>query len=126
MISRPANFGVGNEEKIRDSQVPVHEFAAHTAPLGITFLRSKNLPPEFKNSALVALHGSWNRTEKIGYKVVSLHFEPNGTITERDFATGFEHKGDVIGRPVDVAEGPDGAIYISDDFTGSIYRVYRH
>lgn len=120
------DFGAGNEEKIRNSQAPVHEFAAHTAPLGITFLRSKNLPPEFKNSALVALHGSWNRTEKIGYKVVSLHFGPNGTITERNFVTGFEHKGDVIGRPVDVAEGPDGAIYISDDFTGSIYRVYRH
>lgn len=119
------DFGAGNEEKIRNSQAPAHEFAAHTAPLGITFLHGKNLPPEFKNSALVALHGSWNRTEKIGYKVVSLHFEPNGAITERDFATGFEQKGDVIGRPVDVAEGPDGDIYISDDFTGSIYRVYR-
>lgn len=53
----------------------------------------KNLPPEFKNSTLVALHGSWNRTEKIGYKVVSLHFEPNGAITERDFVAGFEQKG---------------------------------
>jgi len=120
------DFGAGSEEKIRNSQAPVHEFAAHTAPLGITFLHGKNLPPEFKNSALVALHGSWNRNEKIGYKVVSLHFEPNGAIAERDFVTGFEQKGDVIGRPVDVAEGPDGDIYISDDFTGSIYRVYRN
>ncbi|MEF3073729.1 sorbosone dehydrogenase family protein [Methylobacter sp. Wu1] len=120
------DFGAGNEERISGSEAPIHEFAAHASPLGITFLRSKNLPSKFKNSALVALHGSWNRTQKIGYKVVSLHFEPNGAIKERDFITGFERQGDVIGRPVDVAEGPDGAIYISDDFTGSIYRIYRH
>ncbi|WP_020157801.1 PQQ-dependent sugar dehydrogenase [Methylobacter marinus] len=117
------DLGAGHEEQIRNSLPPVHEFAAHTAPLGMTFLRNKNLPPEFKNSALVALHGSWNRTEKTGYKVVSLHFGPKGTITERDFISGFEFQGDVIARPVDVAEGPDGAIYVSDDFTGSIYRV---
>lgn len=120
------DFGAGHEEKIRGSQPPVHKYAAHTAPLGITFLRNKNWPPEFKNAALVALHGSWNRTEKIGYKVVSLHFGPKGTIAERNFVTGFERQGDVIGRPVDIAEGPDGGIYISDDFTGSVYRVYRH
>jgi glucose/arabinose dehydrogenase len=74
----------------------------------------------------VALHGSWNRTEKVGYEVVSLHFDEKEEIMERKFATGFELDEDVIGRPVDVAEGPDGAIYISDDFTGSVYRViYR-
>jgi glucose/arabinose dehydrogenase len=119
------DFGAGHEEQIRGSQPPSHGFAAHTAPLGMTFLSHKDLPPEFKNSALVALHGSWNRTEKIGYKVVSLHFGSDGTITERDFISGFEYQGDVIGRPVDVVEGPDGAIYVSDDFTGSIYRVSR-
>ena len=67
--------------------------------------------------------GSWNRTKKDGYKVVSLHWGSDGGITERDFLTGFLKDEDVIGRPVDVAEGPDGAVYVSDDYAGSIYRV---
>lgn len=83
----------------------------------------KGLPKDYQGAALVALHGSWNRTEKVGYEVVSLHFDEKEEIMERKFATGFELDEDVIGRPVDVAEGPDGAIYISDDFTGSVYRV---
>jgi glucose/arabinose dehydrogenase len=87
------------------------------------FLRGRGLPTDYGGAALVALHGSWNRTEKQGYEVVSLHFSDDGRITERKFATGFEVDEDVIGRPSDVAEGPDGAIYISDDFTGSIYRI---
>ena len=74
----------------------------------------------------MALHGSWNRTHKDGYKVVSLHWHADGKIEERDFLTGFlarTNDDDVIGRPVDVAEGPDGAVYVSDDYAGSIYRV---
>ncbi|ADE13567.1 oxidoreductase, putative [Nitrosococcus halophilus Nc 4] len=116
-------FGPGHQEAVEKSVAPVYHFAAHTAPLGITFLHGKQLPPTYQESALVALHGSWNRTQKQGYEVVSLHFHQTGEITERKFITGFEANEEVIGRPVDVAEGPDGAIYISDDFTGSIYRV---
>src|SRR5262249_37703786 len=72
---------------------------------------------------LVALHGSWNRTRKDGYKVVSLHWDASDAISERDFLVGFLENEDVIGRPVDVAEGPDGAFYVSDDYAGAIYRV---
>ena len=68
------------------------------------------------------LHGSWNRSEPDGYKVVSLHWTDAG-IEERDFLSGFEREGDISGRPVDIAQGPDGAIYISDDYAGAIYRV---
>ncbi|ADJ29757.1 PQQ-dependent sugar dehydrogenase [Nitrosococcus watsonii] len=117
------SLGPGHQEAIQNSIAPVYHFAAHTAPLGITFLRGKQLPPAYQEAALVALHGSWNRTEKQGYEIVSLHFNKAGEISDRKFATGFEIDGNVIGRPVDVAEGPDGAIYITDDFTGSIYRV---
>lgn len=115
-------FGPGHQEAVQNSVAPVYRFAAHTAPLGITFLRGQQLPA-YQEAALVALHGSWNRTEKQGYEVISLHFNNTGEITGQKFITGFEVNGDVIGRPVDVAEGSDGAIYISDDFTGSIYRV---
>ncbi len=116
-------FGPGNADKVRKSLPPAHAFGAHTAPLGITFLRGEGLPVPYRGAALVALHGSWNRTEKQGYEVVSLHWGGRGTITERPFVTGFEVDEDVVGRPVDVAEGPDGAIYLSDDYAGAIYRV---
>jgi glucose/arabinose dehydrogenase len=117
------DFGKGREDRIEESLPPVHEFLAHTAPLGIAFLRGSHWPAEYRGSALVTLHGSWNRTKKQGYEVVSLHFDEAGKISERKFITGFEMNEDVIGRPVDVVEGADGAIYISDDYTGSVYRV---
>jgi glucose/arabinose dehydrogenase len=115
--------GKGHEADIARSIPPAHGFRPHNAPLGITFVRNPKAPAEVRGAALVALHGSWNRTKKDGYKVVSLHWQDDGTITERDFLWGFEKDEDVIGRPVDVAEGPDGAFYVSDDYAGAIYRV---
>ena len=117
------DLSAGNVDRIESSIPPAHGFAAHTAPLGITFLREESTPTALVDAALVALHGSWNRTEKDGYKVVSLHWAEDGSIRERDFLVGFEVDEDVIGRPVDVAQGPDGAIYVSDDFAGMVYRV---
>jgi hypothetical protein len=119
------DFGAGQEARIALSIPPVHGFRAHNAPLGIAFLRSTRVPTQYRGAALVALHGSWNRRRKDGYKVVSLHWQADGTIVERDFLTGFLRASDedVIGRPVDVAEGPDGAVYVSDDHAGAIYRV---
>ena len=117
------DFGAGHEDRVRDSIPPVHGFRAHNAPLGMTFLRAPETPPSLRGAALVALHGSWNRTRKDGYEVVSLHWEADGKVSERDFLTGFLRDDDVIGRPVDVIQGPDGAIYVSDDFAGAVYRV---
>jgi len=71
----------------------------------------------------VALHGSWNRRTPDGYKVVALHWGDDGSITETDFLTGFLDDDGLIGRPAFVTEGPDGAIYVSDDYAGVIYRV---
>lgn len=123
-VSDP-DFGAGHEAEITASISPVHGFRAHNAPLGITFVRSASAPAPLKGAALVALHGSWNRTRKDGYRVVSLHWTDDGSIIERDFLTGFERDGDVVGRPVDVSEGPDGAFYVSDDYAGSILRISR-
>ena len=116
-------FGPGNADIIGQSTTPVHAFRAHNAPLGMEFLTAKTLPEQYQNIALVALHGSWNRTTKDGYKVVSLKWHVDGTIREENFVTGFEQDGHVIGRPADVRQGPDGAIYISDDFANAVYRV---
>lgn len=121
-VSDP-DLGSGREREIAASLPPVHNFAAHNAPLGITFLEAADTPPGYRGAALVALHGSWNRTSKDGYKVVSLHWDAQGAITQRDFLTGFLNNEEVIGRPVDIAQGADGAIYISDDFGGVVFKV---
>ena len=119
------DFGKGQEARIAASTPPVHGFRAHNAPLGLAFLRGESVPLAFRGAAVVALHGSWNRTRKDGYKVVSLHWAGDGRVAERDFLTGFlgATDDDLIGRPVDVAEGPDGSVYVSDDYAGSVYRV---
>ncbi len=130
------DFGEGQPARIAGSIPPVHAFGAHQAPLGITFLRHarsqsaelQSAEPQAadpRDTALVALHGSWNRSRLSGYKVVALEWNADGTIRESDFLTGFQVGDDVIGRPVDVTEGPDGAIYVSDDYAAAIYRITR-
>ena len=117
------DLGAGNEDKIAVAVPPVHGFMAHTAPLSIKFLTGDNHPAAYQGSAIVALHGSWNRSTKSGYKLVSLHWGANGNITERDFVSGFEQDEDVIGRPVDVAEAANGDLFVSDDYSNTIYRI---
>ncbi len=117
------DYASKNIDMIAQSEAPIFAFGAHTAPLGIRFLDSELLPETWRGRALVALHGSWNRSEKSGYEVVALTFSEQGEVSYQSFIHGFELNNDVIGRPVDIAQGPDGSIYVSDDYTGSIYRV---
>jgi glucose/arabinose dehydrogenase len=117
------DLGAGHADEIALALAPVHAFPAHNAPLGIVFARSARLPPAYRDAAFVALHGSWNRSRKDGYKVVSLHFGAGG-IEARDFMTGFLEDEAVIGRPAELAEGPDGALYVADDHAGVVYRVF--
>ncbi|MCV6620900.1 MAG: PQQ-dependent sugar dehydrogenase [Cellvibrionaceae bacterium] len=117
------DFGPGQEDRLSISTSPVFGFPAHNAPLGMRFIRDAKFPSAYKKSALVALHGSWNRSKADGYKVVALHWQDDGSVIGEDFLSGFEKDEDIIGRPVDIAEGPDGCVYVSDDYAGSIYRV---
>jgi glucose/arabinose dehydrogenase len=103
-------------------------FDAHSAPLGVTFYEGGQFPAEYKGEAFVAFHGSWNRAKRTGYKVVRLLMKdgkPTG-VTE-DFLTGFvADPAGVWGRPVDVAVTKDGALLVTDDQGGAIWRVaYR-
>ncbi|TNE83474.1 MAG: sorbosone dehydrogenase family protein [Gammaproteobacteria bacterium] len=118
------DFGEPGKARRSTSIPPAFGFPAHNAPLGIRFLRHNERPAAYQRTALVALHGSWNRSQPDGYKVVALHWDEDGNIRSEDFLSGLlRPDGKVIGRPVDIEEGPDGSLYISDDYAGVIYRV---
>jgi glucose/arabinose dehydrogenase len=102
---------------------PLYKLRAHNAPLGIHFVEASDLPQGFQKTALVALHGSWNRSSLDGYKVLALHWDNQGNIQSSDFLTGFLTRDGIIGRPVDINQDKLGRIYISDDLAGRIYRV---
>ena len=118
-------YGRGNAARIATATPPAHEFRAHNAPLGIRFLRHPERGEGYSRTALVALHGSWNRTVPDGYAVVALDWDAEGRIRERPFVQGFRGESGLIGRPVDVLEAVDGSIYVSDDYAGVIYRITR-
>ncbi|HHN67547.1 MAG TPA: sorbosone dehydrogenase family protein [Thermopetrobacter sp.] len=103
---------------------PVFTFTAHSTPLSIRFPRRQ---PDITPGAvaLVARHGSWNRSRKSGYDVLWLDFGADGRITARPFLTGFLKGQQTLGRPVDVLERRDGTVLVSDDYTGFIYRLTR-
>jgi glucose/arabinose dehydrogenase len=91
----------------------------------MTFYDGTAFPPEYRGSAFVALHGSWNRALRTGYKVVRIPMR-NGVPTGeyQDFLTGFVvGDGTVWGRPVGVATGADGVLYVSEDENGTIWRI---
>jgi glucose/arabinose dehydrogenase len=117
------DLGAGHAAQAARAIAPAHAFRAHNAPLGLAFLRGSNLPAGYSRTALVAMHGSWNRSRPDGYKVVALDWQPDGRIVERDFLTGFIGDDGVLGRPAGIAQGPDGAVFITDDYAGVIYRV---
>jgi glucose/arabinose dehydrogenase len=104
---------------------PLVKMQAHSAPLGLAFYNTPQFPDAY-HGLFVALHGSWNRSTPTGYKVVFIPLDAQGNITgpARDFATGWLAGGnDAVGRPVGVTIRPDGALYVSDDKAGLIYRI---
>ena len=105
--------------------VPDVLLQSHSASLGMTFYEGAAFPASFKGSAFASEHGSWNRARRTGYKVINVPVE-NGAPTGEyvDFMTGFVlPDGDVWGRPVAVAEGKDGALFVSDDAGEVVWKV---
>ncbi|MEN9936284.1 MAG: hypothetical protein RLZZ387_2863 [Chloroflexota bacterium] len=102
---------------------PAFELPAHSAPLGLAFYDGAMFPPDYRGDLLVALHGSFDREEKVGYKVVRLRMDDGRPVAAEDFITGWLVGDAAWGRPVDLAVGPDGALYISDDRMDAVYRV---
>lgn len=124
-ISDP-EFGK-NEEPCDKFTKPAQSLGPHVAPLGLKFYTGSNFPSEYKNQIFIAEHGSWNRSNKIGYRISLVRVKDNTQSTAYEtFASGWldEASQKSWGRPVDVLILKDGSMLVSDDQAGVIYRIY--
>ena len=123
--------GTGAEkDRCKNVVEPKVQIQAHSAPLGLAFYQGSEFPAEYRNNIFVAFHGSWNRSVPTGYKVARVKLDDKGQPQSgaEDFITGWlapgeTKKGRWMGRPVGIVFGSDGAMYLSDDGAGVIYRV---
>jgi len=112
---------------VKKTLVPDVPLVAHSASLGLAFYNQRAFPEKYRNGAFIGQHGSWNRTELVGYKVLFVPFkngEPAGE--PEDFLTGFikdKEKNEVYGRPVGVTVLSDGALLVMDDSSNTIWRI---
>ncbi len=119
----------GGQRACREFVAPAAKFGAHVAALGMRFYAGTQFPPEYRNNAFVAQHGSWNRSRKVGYQVMRIVLDDQGRVLRQEpFIEGWLQldmvgRETVIGRPADVLVLPDGSLLVSDDFGGAIYRV---
>lgn len=114
-------------ELVEKAIVPDVPLVSHSASLGLEFYTHSQFPEKYQNGAFIGQHGSWNRAEFVGYKVVFVPFDENGNPGEpEDFLTGFiadEEASEVYGRPVGVTTLPDGSLLVNDDDANVIWKV---
>ena len=119
----------GKTKACREFQPPAQRLGPHVAPLGLRFYTGTMFPKTYQNQLFIAEHGSWNRSRKIGYRVTLVRVNAQGQATAYEpFATGWlnDRTQEAWGRPSDVQVMPDGALLVSDDKSGAIFRiVYR-
>ena len=125
-----SNFTKPGDNRCQQVIEPKVQMQAHSAPLGLAFYEGSEFPAEYRNNIFVAFHGSWNRSVPTGYKVVRVKLDDKGQPRggAEDFITGWlapgeTKKGRWMGRPVGIVFGEGGAMYLSDDAAGVIYRV---
>ncbi|BDM65794.1 L-sorbosone dehydrogenase [Shewanella sp. NFH-SH190041] len=114
MFNRPAALNVS---------APVYELPAHVSPAGVHFYRGQAFPPAYQQQLFVAEHGSDNRSSKVGYQLVMLTLAQN-QVVKRSTIVSFLDGGFPVARPFAIITAPDGAMYISDDMKGNIYRLF--
>lgn len=120
-------FGKG--KSCADYTPPAAQLGPHVAPLGMRFYTGSMFPAQYRNQIFVAKHGSWNRSRKIGYSVNRLRLQDGKVVADEPFVSGWLGTGaagqeKVSGRPVDLLVMPDGALLVSDDSAGRIYRIF--
>ena len=103
---------------------PVLQLGPHVAPLGLRFYTGKMFPAEYRNRIIIANHGSWNRSNKLGFNLMQVTLDAQGKpVKYEPFAEGWAEGNGYWGRPVDLQVMPDGALLVSDDTTGALYRI---
>jgi len=102
---------------------PAIELGPHVAALGVRFYTGRMFPAEYRHQIFIAEHGSWNRSKKIGYRISVVTLDSNRAISYKPFAQGWKIEEGYWGRPVDLLVMPDGALLVSDDYRGAIYRI---
>jgi len=114
----------GDERPCAELVPPALDLGPHVGAIGMRFYRGDAFPARYRGQIFIAEHGSWNRSNKIGYRVMVVHVDGDGHATEyEEFATGWLQGEDSWGRPVDVMERADGSLLVSDDMRGVIYRI---
>lgn len=113
----------GQDRDCTDFTPPVQKLDAHVASLGLVFYDGSMFPQEYRKQVFIAEHGSWNRSQKIGYRISIVRMNHGQPQSYDVFADGWLQDGDVAGRPVDLLLLPDGSMVVSDDKAGSLYRI---
>ncbi|HXP31090.1 MAG TPA: PQQ-dependent sugar dehydrogenase [Stellaceae bacterium] len=118
---------LGKNHSCAEFVPPAFKIGAHVAPLGLRFYTGTMFPAAYHNALFIARHGSWNRSQKQGYDVVRATIGPKNSVKVEPFLTGFlvdpAKDPPMWGRPADVLVMPDGALLVSDDYNGIIYRI---
>ncbi len=114
----------GGKRPCSEFEPPARRLGPHVAAIGMRFYTGQTFPPEYRNQILIAEHGSWNRSNKIGYRVMLVRLDGGGkAVSYEPFAEGWLQGEKAWGRPADVQVMPDGALVVSDDQAGVIYRI---
>jgi glucose/arabinose dehydrogenase len=115
------DFGAGRS--CSEFAPPLLKLGPHVAPIGTRFYTGNLFPAQYRNRLFIALKGSWNRTTKTGYKVMTVDLKPGAPPKYEVFADGFNEGNTVLGRPTHIEWMPDGSMLLSDDYHGAIYHI---
>jgi glucose/arabinose dehydrogenase len=113
----------GNRRDCDEFRKPAQNLGAHVAALGLSFYTGKQFPQQYRGQLFIAEHGSWNRSKKSGYRITLVELSDGRPVSYKPFATGWLRNESVSGRPVDIVMAADGALLVSDDREGRIYRI---
>ncbi len=113
----------GGKHSCREFNAPAQELGAHVASLGMRFYTGDMFPDEYRDQIIIAEHGSWNRSKKVGYRLMLVRLEGDQPVSYEVFAEGWKQGEKVWGRPVDIQQMPDGSLLVSDDYANAIYRI---